>query len=155
MPSASDFFLRLPLCEACERLFTAPKSTFDKLSIPDQMFATSEGYEYTRPREQLEASLLSGCELCKAILANDSSYSIEGTPQGGRGPCFDGQRPAWYPSMSQRLQVSFKRHGYNNLIISCTPLDEGARPANEPTSIEWSFFADEGKILADHNHFSL
>lgn len=146
MPSPADLFLRLPLCEACEQLLTAPQGTFDKRSIQDQMFLTSDGYQYTRSRKELETSFMLGCELCKAIVANDSSYGFgKGTPRGVGDLTFDGQRPPWYPSISQRLVLKFRRSSHNNLRISCMSLRDGTWRAHPlgSSSIEWGVYTAE------------
>ena len=126
MQSLADLFPKLPLCQACEALFTAPRLADGKPSIPEQIFqkryhykdgTDTEYHHYQRSREELEKSVMLGCELCSFVVKNDFNYSHWKHKTYDKVHCeyensdkidmfFDGGRPTCYPSTSE--MVSFQ-----------------------------------------------
>jgi hypothetical protein len=139
MSSIEDLFPKLPLCHACEALFTAPRAADGELSVPEQIFqkydlfkyGTDTEYHYERSRGELEKSVMLGCELCKRVVKDDWNYShwkhkeqdgvkceCENSDQADM--CFGEGRPACYPPTSEMVSFQIQFHHWITLSISHT-----------------------------------
>lgn len=124
MKTAQDF-PRLKLCDSCSRLFTDYRdgTRSDHNSTRYHMWYERGGYQYCRTRRELEHAAVFGCVFCKAVASRDRKYQKHEDDSCGPDNSedntelfLDEQRPVWYPSLDEELELSIRYNWVDNVL---------------------------------------
>ncbi|KAL7903855.1 heterokaryon incompatibility domain-containing protein [Trichoderma velutinum] len=118
MKTTQDF-PRIKLCDPCSRLFTdyRDEAKSDYNSIRYHMWYESGGYRYSRIRREFERAAVFGCVFCKAVASRDRKYrQPEDYSKEAAELLFDERRPAWYPSLDEKLELSIRYNWVDNVL---------------------------------------